>query len=347
MSDFQISEAEIEQLLAEPIVELESETEPLLANPPIISNRFRFGGDMSLTRALAHPELGPALQDFHDRLVWSEDEPEVGAEGIELFRLNAFFHAGYPIVSMPPPRVAARIIWDQTMRLLDPEYRAATKRVRTDWPDLSPVLIGRTIHGSRTLLRHHVRVQRQIVAEFNGRGDPIQFGEYAELAEGAAIRAADRYDRRHPSGAAFPTYLHRRLRGAIIDWRRSSPPMQSIDPSPEGYLDSRNGLVERLSSGVGSYYPGGQKSVIAVPSDDWLAEGLVDLGGERVRLEAVASAANLTGRQKVILAHLRRREGGYAYLAQKLDISYDHLKVEISRLKKKLRAVVTNSSNHR
>ena len=93
MSDFQISEAEIERLLAEPVVEYDSSSlDPLLANPPIIRDRFRFGGDMSLSKALVHPVLGPALEDFHDRLVWSRGEPELGAEGIEVFRLNhAFF----------------------------------------------------------------------------------------------------------------------------------------------------------------------------------------------------------------------------------------------------------------
>jgi len=106
MSDFQISEEEIEHLLAEPVIEYEhGQVDCLLANPPIIADRFRFAGDMSLSKALAHPILGPALEDFHDRLVWSRDEPELGAEGIELFRLNhAFVRAGHPIISMPPPR---------------------------------------------------------------------------------------------------------------------------------------------------------------------------------------------------------------------------------------------------
>jgi hypothetical protein len=47
MPDFQISEEEIEQLLAESIIEFElSETDYLLAKPPIIADRFRFAGDI-------------------------------------------------------------------------------------------------------------------------------------------------------------------------------------------------------------------------------------------------------------------------------------------------------------
>jgi RNA polymerase sigma factor (sigma-70 family) len=366
MSEFYISQEEIEHLLAEPIIEHEG-TDPLLAQPPIISDRFRFAG-ISLSKALAHPVLGPALEDFHDRLHWSKDAPsELGAEGIELFLLNhAFFHAGHPIISMPPPRVAAGIIWDQTMRLLDPRYRGAVE-AGSIRPDLSPVLIGNTIHGSRTLLRNCQIVQRQIVKAFgsrrhagaiNGRkrlhlrlrdsmgnssgaGD-VQFGEFVGMAESALSRAADRYD---PRRASFPTYAHHRLRGVAIDWWRSSPPTKSVDPNPEDRFDTRIGLVHRVESVVGSYYPGGQKSAIPVPSDDWLAEGLVDLEGERLRLDKIAAATNLTERQRVILAHLRCREDGRPYLAKRLGITEDHLKVEISRLKKKLMAAVTKYPN--
>src|SRR5262249_6835842 len=162
-----------------------------------------------------HPVLGPALQDFHDRLVWSKDEPELGAEGIELFRLNhAFFHAGYPIISMPPPRVAAGIIWNQTMRFLDPQYRAAMRGASLG-PDVEPVLMARTIHGSKTLLTNRIRVQRQIIGAFRsaewgcGPGH-IRFDEFTLEAEKAVIRAAERFN---PDLSSFPTYIHHRLRG--------------------------------------------------------------------------------------------------------------------------------------
>jgi RNA polymerase sigma factor (sigma-70 family) len=355
MSEFHISEEEIKQLLTEPIVEAGA-IDPLIAQPPVISDRFRFAG-ISLSGALADPVLGPALEDFHDRLHWSRNEPpELGAEGIELFLLNhAFFRAGHPIISMPPPRIAARIIWDQTMRLLDSKYRGAVE-AGSIRPDLSPVLLGNTIHGSRTLLRNCQIAQRQIVRAFgsrrhggainqrkrlhlrlrdsmgnsSGAGD-VQFGEFVELAESALIRAADRYDARR---ASFPTYAHHRLRGVAIDWWRSSPPTLSADPMPEDRFDKRIGIIDAVASAIGSYYPGGQKSEIPVPSDDWLAEGLVDLSAER--LEIIAASANLTGRQREILKHW-----GHPYLAEELGITRDHLKVEKSRLKKKLMAAVT------
>src|SRR5262249_37295822 len=173
----------------------------------------------------------------------------------------------------------------------------------------------------------------------------VQFGDFAEMAESALIRLADRYD---PSRSGFPNYARHRLNGIIKDWRNSWVPTQPFDAAkddPLWHLYSNDEhptvLCERIANVVGSYYPGGQKSVRPVRSDDWLAEGLVDLDGERGRLDVIAAAANLTERQKIILAHLRRREDGYTYLGSKLGISYDHLKVEISRLKKKLRAVVT------
>ena len=355
MSEFHISQEEIEQLLAEPIVEGD-QIDPLLAQPPTISDRFRFAG-ISLSRALVHPTLGPALEAFHDRLHWSKDEsPEQGAEGIELFLLNhAFFRAGHPIISMPPPRVAADIVWNQTMKLLDPQYRGAMESggIR---PDLSPVLMGSTIHGSRTLLRNCQIVQRQIVKAFGSRRHPgginqqkrfhlrlrdsmgnssgagdVRFGEYVEMAESAVSRAADRYD---PRRASFPTYAHHRLHGVAIDWYRKNQPTISIEPRREDRFDSRVELVHRIENEVGSYYPGGQKSAIPVPSDDWLAEGLVDLSADR--LEAIAATANLTRRQRRILSHW-----GHPYLAEELGITREHLKVEKSRLKKKLIAAVT------
>src|SRR5262249_3727850 len=206
------------------------------------------------------------------------------------------------------------------------------------------VVIGRTIHGSRTLLRNCKIVQRQIVDAFRG-GDAIQFGEYAVLAEAAAIRAADRYDQHHPRGAKFSTYLHPRLRGVFLDWRESQVPLVYLDEPVYGdegdEATGRESLIDRLPDLVTSYFPGGQKSYLPVPSDHWFAEGLVDHEVERRRLDVTAAKANLTERQKIILRHLRRRDDGYPYLAQQLGITYEYLKVEISRLKKKLKAAVT------
>jgi len=94
MPDLQISDEEIKRLLAEPAVEFEpNETDHLLANPPIIAERFRFAGDMRLSKALAHPILGQACKDFHDRLFWSRYEPELGAEGIEVFLSRRVYRA--------------------------------------------------------------------------------------------------------------------------------------------------------------------------------------------------------------------------------------------------------------
>ena len=50
MSDFQISEEEIAHLLAEPVIEYEHcQIDCLLTNPPIIADRFKFAGGMSLS----------------------------------------------------------------------------------------------------------------------------------------------------------------------------------------------------------------------------------------------------------------------------------------------------------
>jgi hypothetical protein len=67
---------------------MSDQTDPLIApaTPPAVSDRFEIHG-ISLSEALDDPVLGPALEDFHDRLCWSKDDPpELGAEGIEQFR---------------------------------------------------------------------------------------------------------------------------------------------------------------------------------------------------------------------------------------------------------------------
>jgi hypothetical protein len=182
-----------------------------LATPPAVSDRFEIEG-MSLSEALDDPVLGPALEGFHDRLRWSKDDPpELGAEGIEQFRLaHTFAAAGHPIVAMPPPRKAAEIIWQETLRRCGPQYRAAGKNVP---------LLASTIHGSRTLLANCKSICRNIVAQWrrvqpSNAGD-VQFEEYEQLAQDAIIRAAERHD---PRRSAFPTYARHRLRGVALDY---------------------------------------------------------------------------------------------------------------------------------
>ena len=63
----------------------------LLATPPARGDKIEIEG-LSLSAALAHPVLGPALEDFQSRLHWSKnDSLEDGAAGIELFLLAHAF----------------------------------------------------------------------------------------------------------------------------------------------------------------------------------------------------------------------------------------------------------------
>jgi hypothetical protein len=102
----------------------------LLATPPTRGDKIEIEG-ISLSATLAHPVLGPALEDFQSRLHWSKnDSLEEGAAGIELFLLaHGFAQTGFPIRTMPAPRRAAEIIWVQTMRRLEPQYRRALRAI--------------------------------------------------------------------------------------------------------------------------------------------------------------------------------------------------------------------------
>jgi hypothetical protein len=370
MSDSQISEAEInliEKLANESIVE-PTEIDRLLANPPVTADRFKFDGDMSLTRALVHPVLGPALQDFHDRLSWSKEEPELGAGGIETFLLNhSFVHAGYPIIAMPPPRDAADIIWRQTMRLLDPDYREALSQARWKpsldpdqrWPSMSPVLLARTIQGCITLLKNADSINRFRMSIWKKMEDclPKQatlpygiskpkmptgilaFEEFNQRAEEAVIRAAERYD--PDRGAKFTTYAYRRIQGVVRDYFDYTAPLLPLRLDAPGFAGtleagpSNEMLFDRLADRIGSWFPGGQKS--GVPSDDWLIEGLTDLMLARRRV--LQARACLNEREKIIFSNLISSAPiPWKALAARFGVSRPRMSAMVRRTKEKVLA---------
>ena len=76
----------------------------LLKRPLPISERFEIE-NISFANAITHPVLSTVLEDFHDRLYWSKDMPEVGAAGIERFLLVfRFIEAGHPRCQAPGKR---------------------------------------------------------------------------------------------------------------------------------------------------------------------------------------------------------------------------------------------------
>ena len=141
------------------------------------------------------------------------------------------------------------------------------------------------------------------------------------MAEEAVIRAAERYD---PARSSFPTYIHHRLRGVVKDYFDSSnrwkdgcgllpinldaPASASHGPDGPVLGDDAETLKDRQINIVGSYFPGGQRSAIPVPSDHWLAEGVVDLRLDKplARLNDISAKAGLNERERIICANLLR-----------------------------------------
>jgi hypothetical protein len=158
--------------------------EKLLQRPPKFSKTIEIAG-ISLSDAFKRPDLRSALESCHDRLCWSEI-PD-GVE--EILLCYAFAVAGNPILAMPAPRYAAKIIWAHIGHQLNSDYRAAADNANRGWlfELLPPVFVASTIHGCRTLLKNAAGIQRLIVAEFR-RGAPsdagdTQFEEFAQRAE--------------------------------------------------------------------------------------------------------------------------------------------------------------------
>jgi hypothetical protein len=154
------------------------EIEKLLQRSPKFSKTIEIDG-ISLSEAFKRPDLRSAFESFHDRLHWSEDQPDTGAEGIEEFLLcYAFAMAGNPILAMPTPRDAAKFIWAHTGRQFNADYRAAADNANRGrlFELLPPVFVASTIHGCRTLLENAAGIHRTIVAAFR-RGAPSDAGD--------------------------------------------------------------------------------------------------------------------------------------------------------------------------
>jgi hypothetical protein len=99
----------------------------LLAKPPAVSEHFEIDG-ISFANSIAHPVLGHHWRDFHDRLVWSKDIPDMRGpeEGRNVFLLTyGFLRANHRIIAIPLARTAAQRVWDAFMRQMAPQYRDA------------------------------------------------------------------------------------------------------------------------------------------------------------------------------------------------------------------------------
>ena len=320
----------------------------LLATPPTRGDKIEIEG-ISLSAALAHPVLGPALEDFQSRLHWSKnDSLEDGAAGIELFLLaHAFAQAGFPIRTMPAPRRAAEIIWVQTMRRLEPQYWRALRALSSCRDSNLPqgeVLIAETIHGSRTLLEHAVGIYRSIVwfwRKIQRSAPTSQFEDFALPAEDAVIRAAERYDPRR--GAKFTTYARYRLAGLAKDWIDERKDVRvELFPEPTSTVEDQL-LAEKTNRTdplFSSYAPGGQASAIPVPNDDWASEWLAD---KSFNLDKIANRAGLSHQEREIyeLMLVDASPEQWSALARHQRISHAALKMRRSRLQKKLRDAVT------
>jgi hypothetical protein len=306
----------------------------LLATPPAISDRFEIE-DISFTSSIAHPVLGAYWADFHDRLHWSKDDQQIkGAEeGVNLFLLACrFLDQDHRIIAMPPPREAAERVWDAHMRQLAPEYLKAWRIGETSRGALidqvPPVLPAQTIHGCKTLLANAVPLRRKLVAAFKGYNPGhVHFEGYLDRAIDRVARTAERYD---PSrNAKFTTYVHKPIRGAYLDW---------LEVASGAYLHAAP-----LDS-AHSFAPGGQQSVITMPSDDFAVERIVDRRvhwDEKLRKQ-IKAEANLNLFQEVVFDNLLSpRPRTWKAIAEQLGISSkDEIYVLKSRTERKIAPVL-------
>jgi hypothetical protein len=312
--------------------------------PPSVSEHFEIEG-ISFANSIAHPVLGFYWQDFHDRLYWSKDLPIAATEeGINLaFLMERFWDADHRIYAMPPVRDAAQRVWDAVMRQLGPEYRRvwdASERVRGRVIDqISPVIPAPTIHGCKVALANATQIRRKIANIWNSPnnrgGGTLQIEQYVDLATEAAGRAASRFD--PTRGFKFTTYAHKFIKGALTDWKceQAQHPTISIEPPPGSDISSDDYLDFLMLSATedwrgGSFAepspfaPGGQRSEIVVPSDEFSVERIVDRRprwGERLRKQ-IKAEANLNLYQEVVFDNLLSgRPRDWKDIAEQLGIS--------------------------
>lgn len=202
-----------------------------LYTAPRISHRFEIEGVASLAEAIRHPVLGRIFEDFHDRLAHSKGKEPTGAEGMEWFSLVfRCLRAGYPILAMPEPRAAAEQVRKVFMDRMAPDYVAVMRKAPSGkfLKYIRTPRLAETIHGSRTLLKSHIEVNKLIVRRFRfiGAGDG-QFEDYANLVIERLEDAANRYDENR--GAKFATYVDLAIKGAYADWQKSNAETVSLD----------------------------------------------------------------------------------------------------------------------
>src|SRR5262249_11737479 len=124
-------------------------------------------------------------------------------------------------------QVAAVMVRKAFMDRWAPEYMEVMRNAGSGkfLKHLPPFLIADTLHGSRTLLENSKRLRQSIVRHGRENENPIHFEQYADLAVKAVEDCANRFD--ETSGTKFTTFVHKRLRGTSIDYRRSK--MESLD----------------------------------------------------------------------------------------------------------------------
>ena len=315
------------------------------------SNRNRW--DCSLAEAFQHPDIRNALEEYHDLIEHSKnDPPEFGWGGIaQAFLAISCFKAGHPLRGMPPPHVAARMIFARHKQHIDPEYLAAYRAAPKQglFRLMSPILVGPTIFSRRVLLAEAPGIRKSIVSLWSKRKPGVagvaQFEDFAQKQEKALAETAVRFDPER--GAKFLTFSYRRMFGEAMEWFKSYANHGQLpaddDPDDDGpHPDSEMvALVNRVWGGTGLFGAAGPNGV---PSELPKREpvGDADLRGDNLRaaIESIAQKADLDRRQRLIWVNMVTRQKLWKDLAREQNISAARMNKLKADTQKKLRPLL-------
>jgi hypothetical protein len=192
--------------------------------------------------------------------------------------------------------------------------------------DMSP-------HASSTLLRNLSEIPGLFEIALQPLPGNAEKEAYFPRVSATIIRAGERHD---PRKAKFPTYARHRMKGLAKDILKSLHPTESLDDTEDA--EQLRDVIPTGDEYYRSYAPGGQKSVIPVPGDDWANDWLVGNGMERRAraLAEIAKASGLTPREWRIMQNEKSEAVPWKDLARLLGMTEPAMSMARTRLIKKL-----------